>query len=83
VNRVALRCTMDSRRWHLERLTGAWPAGTAEPRSSPWVGEKERSFGGPHGWQFGAMEQRDGPDSDAQGQQLVMLIEGDVQARRS
>jgi hypothetical protein len=72
---------VDSQQWRPERLTGAWLTGAAEPRRSAWVGEKGEEL--PHGWQFGAVERRDRPDGNAQGQQLVMLIEEDVQARRS
>jgi hypothetical protein len=46
VNRAVLRSTVDSRWWRPEWLAGARLAGAAEPGSSPWVGEKEGSYGG-------------------------------------
>jgi hypothetical protein len=46
VNRAALRSTVDSWCWHPERLTRAWLAGAAEPRSSPRVGEKGEELRG-------------------------------------
>jgi hypothetical protein len=49
VNRVAHQSTVDSRRWRLERLIGAWLTGAAEPTSSPSVGEKKMGApGDPH-----------------------------------
>jgi hypothetical protein len=46
VNRAALRSTVDSRRWHPERLARAWLAGAADPGSSPWVGKKRGELRG-------------------------------------
>jgi hypothetical protein len=46
VNRAVLRSTVDSRRWHLERLTGVRLAGVAERESSPRVGKKRGELRG-------------------------------------
>jgi hypothetical protein len=46
VNRAALRSTVDSRRWHPERLARAWLAGAAEPGSTPRIGEKRGELQG-------------------------------------
>jgi hypothetical protein len=46
VNRVALRSTVDSQRWRLERLIGARLASAAEPESSPQVGKKRGELRG-------------------------------------
>jgi hypothetical protein len=46
VNQAALRSTVDSRQWHLERLVGARLAGATEPGSSLRVGEKRRDLRG-------------------------------------
>jgi hypothetical protein len=46
VNRAVLQSTVDSRRWHPERLVGAWLADAAEPRSSPRIGEKRGELQG-------------------------------------